>query len=87
MSDILKVNIKNRDKVVFEGEATAITSVNDKGTFDVLSQHVNFITLIKDTVIVHKQDNTEVSFPVTNGVLKVFENTVQVYLGIVQHAK
>lgn len=76
------VTIRDRVRLVLEEEVEAITSNNSKGTFDILPQHANFITTIKDFVILHKKQNEKQHIKVERGILKVRENKVQIYLGI-----
>lgn len=79
---LLDVIVRKRDKVVFQGQATAITSVNPKGPFDILAQHANFITVIKEYMIIHKVDKTDERFEIKNGVLHSADNKITVYLDI-----
>lgn len=79
---LLDIVVRKRDKLVFKGQATALTSVNPKGTFDILAQHANFITVIKDYVTIHKVDKTEEKFTMKNGVLHSADNKITVYLDI-----
>jgi F0F1-type ATP synthase epsilon subunit len=45
---LLEVIVNDEDKgVVWSGEATAVSSINSQGEFDILPQHANFITLIE----------------------------------------
>lgn len=76
----INVTVRSREKVVFEGEAIAFTSVNQKGIFDVLAQHENFISIIKDVLVVHREKDKKEEFKVERGVIKVRENKVHVYL-------
>jgi len=50
-SEEFKIRISNPHEVVWEGTATALSSENSQGKFDVLSQHANFITIIKEKPI------------------------------------
>lgn len=77
----LKVNITDRAGVVFEGDVDSLTSYNTKGQFDILPSHANFITIIKNKIIINTNDKKD-EFAVDNGVLKVDSNVVKVYLGI-----
>ncbi|HLC93627.1 MAG TPA: hypothetical protein VJG85_01280 [Patescibacteria group bacterium] len=81
MSNKLQVKIKSATRTHFDGEAFSITSYNDTGVFDVLPQHANFITVIKDRVIVNKGMKDQVEVRVENGVLSVKGDRVNVYLG------
>lgn len=82
MANILNVMIRARDGIKFQGEATAVTSINGRGTFDVLPQHANFICTIEKKVWIQTQDGKRQEFNVDNGVLYVASNEVLVYLGI-----
>jgi F0F1-type ATP synthase epsilon subunit len=78
----LNVTIRNREKVLFSGQVTALTSVNEKGLFDVLPQHSNFISIIKDYVTIHNPDKTTQKFDLTTGVMQVTDNNINIFLGI-----
>ena len=76
----LTVIVRNREKVLYSGQAAAITSINDKGVFDVLPQHENFITLIKEKVIIHKTQKDEEEIQIENGIVRVYKNNVYIYV-------
>jgi F0F1-type ATP synthase epsilon subunit len=80
--DKLAVLVRSRDGVLFEGEAYAVTAINAKGLFDVLPRHSNFISFVRDKVVVTKLDRTKEEFPIQSGVMKVAGNDVAVYLGV-----
>lgn len=79
----LDVTIKSREKTYYEGTARSVTSNNDEGLFDVLPQHANFITMIKDFI---KVDIAEGEFPkefeISNGVMRVFEGKMNIFLTV-----
>lgn len=77
----LDVNIRNPQTVVFAGKANSITSVSEPGPFDILPSHANFISLIKDNVIIHQKGKKDIVIPVDEGIMKVFENTINIFLG------
>lgn len=77
------LTIRNRTTLSFREPVKAVTSVNDKGKFDILPDHTNFISIIKDYVIIHKKDGTDQEVKITRGVMKVQQNNVTIYLGIV----
>lgn len=79
----IMLTIRNRTAVVFREPVKAVTSVNDKGRFDILPDHTNFISIITDYIIIHKKDGTKQEMKITRGVMKVQQNNVMVYLGIV----
>lgn len=80
----LSVLLRNRTKVLFEGGAMAVTSYNEKGIFDILPQHMNLITLIKDKIIIHKDGEQKEEYALDSGILDVSENHVWVYLGLIK---
>jgi F0F1-type ATP synthase epsilon subunit len=79
--ELISVKIQNLEEIVFEGEVKGISSVNEQGLFDVISLHTNFITLIKEKIILHKNGGDQ-EIKVDSGVLKVYENKIYVFLGI-----
>ncbi len=78
----LELHVRTPEKIIYDGEAAAVSSVNEGGPFDVLPAHQNFITLIKEKLsIIDLQKQThEVS--VQSGVMKVRENIVDIFLGV-----
>lgn len=76
----LHVEVRNPERILFQGDVASITSYNKKGLFDVLPIHENFISIIEDVVILRTSEGEE-TFPVTSGVIKVEKNNVQIFLG------
>lgn len=80
----LTVIAQNREKVLYSGQAAAITSINDKGVFDVLPQHENFITLIKEKVIIHPTLKENKEIQIENGIVRVYKDKVYIYVNFKQ---
>lgn len=74
--------IRNREGVLFEGEAFAVSSINDIGPFDVLPNHANFVCTIKEVVTIHHTKDSSKDFKIDSGVLRAKENKIEVYVGI-----
>lgn len=77
------LKVASREGVIFEGDVDSITSYNEKGKFDVLAEHENFISLVKKSLIVRsvgEDVNKELAFD--NALMRVRENNVEVYLGV-----
>lgn len=74
------VTVRNREKLMFEEEVFALTSINEKGVFDVLPEHINFICLIKDFMVIHKKSGERQEMRINRGVLRVAKNKVNIYL-------
>jgi len=77
----LHVNIKDRGKIHFDGEANALTSYNELGIFDVLPMHENFISLIKKKIIIHDEMNQR-EIKIESGLLKARGDKINIYLGV-----
>ncbi len=78
----LKVLICSRNKVFFNGEAFSVSSKNEKGAFDILPQHAQFVTLLLGDVILDKGLPTETAFKIDRGVLNILGSKVDVYIGV-----
>lgn len=78
----LFLKIQSRDGDIYEGQVLSLSSKNDKGKFDILEQHANFISLINDVLVIRELNGQTKEIPVTNGVLKVEDGKVDVYSGV-----
>ena len=80
--DLLTVTIKSKTESIFEGKAFSITSLNQRGFFDILPFHTNYVSLIKDFVVLDKGLATEKNIQLDKGIVTVTSNVVRVYVGI-----
>lgn len=78
----LQVKIFDKSKVFYEGGAWAVSSTNEIGPFDILSEHANFITVFREYVTVHKDEKNMQKFDFEKGIFHVRSNIVEVYVGI-----
>ena len=79
---LILLKIQTKQGVSFNDRVRAITSFNEKGIFDILPQHENFISVIKDKIIIHTTDGKDKEMKIDNGVLKVHENEANIFLGL-----
>jgi len=82
LTQTIPLTIKSRDEIVYQGDAIAISGTNGKGPFDILANHGNFISVVngKLSVLTPNRETQEIN--VDEGVLRVFENKVEVFLGV-----
>lgn len=78
----LLVTVINPETTLFEGEADSVTSASNMGKFDILPMHINFISIIKDFVTIRNKNSQVKDFKIDGGVLKVYDNHVDIFLGI-----
>lgn len=76
----LTLVVRNKNKVLYNGSVYAVTCVNDKGVFDILPQHQNFISLIKEEVTIHLTPKDQQEIPIDNGIVRVHKDKVYVYV-------
>ncbi len=69
----IHLKVATRGELVYEGDVISMSSVNDKGKFDVLIRHANFITLIRDEIIIRDTDGEERVIKIGKGILKVMK--------------
>lgn len=82
MKTLLRVRINSPEKIIWEGEAESVSSVNEDGPFDILPFHANFITFVeaKPIRINTGSEWKEFSFPHT--VIYTHSNSVMIYTNI-----
>lgn len=78
--DSLSVTVRTTKGIIFKNTALSISSANEKGPFDVLPLHSNFISLIKRNVSIKKIDGKNQIFEFQEAVLNVEENKIQVFI-------
>lgn len=78
----LILKIRDRETDIFEGPVSSLTSYNEKGKFDVLPQHTNFISIIAKELIYRDLAGKTHEIKITNGIIRVQHNKVRIYLGI-----
>lgn len=83
MSDqTLQLRIQSANKLLFQGEVKSVSTHNEKGIFDILPFHENFISLVDRKVSFIDLQDRKKEFTVDVGAIRVEENKVEVLLGI-----
>lgn len=83
MADInptIAITIRNRETIMFQEKVSSVTCYNDRGVFDILPEHESFISLIKNSIIIHKNKNENQEIKINNGVVRVYQNNVFFYI-------
>lgn len=79
----LNVRVITLGEVLWEGEAESISAENTTGPFDVLPQHANFITILKESPIVIKTfKDGDKSFTFSRSLLFAKNNEVKIFADI-----
>ncbi len=81
-SKTLVLKVQTRKDILYQGEIDSLTSVNQKGKFDVLKEHANFISLIKDYILIKDLKGKDYRLNIGQGLMKVLDNQINIYLGI-----
>ena len=80
-NNILSVIVMSGDSIVLDAKAHSVSSRNEKGRFDILPLHANFISLIKEFVKIDIEADEPRQIVLKSGILRVFENNVQIFIG------
>lgn len=79
----ITVTIINPDEKVWEGRAHSVSSVNSAGPFDILPEHANFVSMIRNQpIVVRTVDSGDKTFTYKNAVITVSDNKVSIYTEI-----
>lgn len=84
-TNLITVMVRNRETILFQDKVSSVTSYNDKGVFDILPEHESFISLIKNSVIIHKNKNDR-EIKIDNGIVRVYKNEVFFYINFEMQA-
>lgn len=81
--ELLTVKIISPKIEYFNGSALSVSSVNSVGPFDILPEHGNFITLVKNIPIIIRQPNKqEQTFTFPLAVFYAKKNLVTIFTDI-----
>jgi len=73
----MKIEIVTPDKKIFDGEIKSVRVPGKKGSFQVLKDHAPIVsTLDSGTVRMVDQDNNEVTYEISGGVIEVKANKI-----------
>ena len=73
----MKIEIVTPDKKIFDGEIKSVTVPGKKGSFQVLKDHAPIVsTLDSGTVRMVDQNNNEVNYEISGGVIEVKANKI-----------
>lgn len=80
--NVLSVEVRNPDRILYSGPATAVSSKNSVGPLDILPQHENFISLLTDKIVIHQDKHQKQEIPNQSAIVKAKANRVSVFLGV-----
>lgn len=81
-NDYLDLTIVSPEDTVFAGKVKVISLKNELGPFDIIPYHETFISLISEKLVIYPLDGPRKEIMVDKGVVRVFKNNVQIYLGL-----
>lgn len=74
--------VRDKEQLLYDDDVLSVTSVNEKGVFDVLPIHTNFISLIKDFLTIRETEGGKKELKFTNAAMRVHQDKIEVYIGI-----
>lgn len=76
----IHVRILSPQELILETEAYAVSSKNSQGSFDVLAQHANFITVVEnEPIVVRRKGQKPLNFKFPIAIFYVSNNKVNIY--------
>jgi F-type H+-transporting ATPase subunit epsilon len=76
---MLDIEIVTPKKVIYSGTANMVQVPGSKSPFQILNNHVPIVSnLVEGILRIQKQDNSEISFNITSGVVELNNNKVSV---------
>jgi len=80
---VMQVKVYAPFQVYYDGPADSLSAANDTGPFDVLSQHKNFMSLIKPgNIVIRQKGKPDFSLRVDRAIVHVRSNKVTVFLDV-----
>lgn len=64
----------------FKGFVKSVSSRNQKGDFDLLPSHENFVSPVEESVTIISENGESVSYNFNSGVIEVANNVARIFL-------
>lgn len=80
--NLLKVRLSSPEKVIWEGQAKSVSSVNSEGPFDILPFHANFITIVENKPIQIQTVDKLLEYAFSHSLIYAKNNSVVIYSNI-----
>lgn len=80
--NLFHLKIVAKDGILFEGQIKSLTSYNDKGRFDILALHANFISIIYKSIVIVDAKGDKKEMTIQKALLKNKSDNLEIYLGI-----
>ena len=80
--NLLKVRLSSPEKVIWEGQAKSVSSVNSEGPFDILPLHANFITIVDNKPIQIQTVDKLLEYSFSHSLIYAKNNSVLIYSNI-----
>jgi len=78
----LHVKVYSASDVFIDEDAYSVSAINHTGSFDILPDHKNFITVLSPGDISIITPNTTFTLPINHGVMHVRRDDVTVYVDV-----
>lgn len=78
----LRVKVWSPFQTYYDGIAQSISGVNGTGSFDILPQHHNFITILSACELTLQAAEGEIKIRISGGIMQVHKDIVTVFLEV-----
>jgi len=73
----MKIEIITPDKKIFEGEIKSVRVPGKKGSFQVLKDHAPIVSTLENGIVrIVDQENNEITYEISGGVIEVKANKI-----------
>jgi len=77
-----KVKVRDTENIIYEGEVERISSFNEVGPFDIYPMHANFISIIRQELVLYDNNQRVKELAFEQAVMKVKQDSANIFLGI-----
>lgn len=82
MNQLITVKVNSPERVIWEGPAKWVSSINSDGPFDILPFHANFITIIENKPIRVKTQDQIIEYVFPYSIVYAHNNLVNIYTNL-----
>ena len=79
MPNLFQVTVVSPQEILVDTPAISVSGKNKHGKFDILKDHAHFISTFSGQILIKTAQKT-LTFSAETGVIRCWDNTVQIYL-------
>ncbi len=81
-SELINLQIISPDKLIYKGQVEHVSSTNSEGNFDILIDHIPFVSIINSYISIKTADKKKLNYKINEAILHCKDNNVTIFTDV-----